>query len=50
MAAKAVRERYGCRSGLSGKGLAGRSDNIRSAVAYAESYLLIEKYLYDFKV
>ena len=36
--AKAARERDGCRSGRVGIRLAGSSDKIRSAVAFAESY------------
>ena len=36
--AKAARERYGCRSRRGGARLAGSSENIRPAVAFAESY------------
>ena len=37
-AAEAARERDGCRSGRCGGRLAGSSDKILSAVAFAESY------------
>ena len=37
-AAKVTRERYGCRSRCGGAHLAGSSENIRPAVAFAESY------------
>ena len=36
--ARAARERYGCRSERRGGRLAGSSDKILSAVAFAESY------------
>ena len=36
--AKVTRERYGCRSRCGGAHLAGSSDKIRPAVAFAESY------------
>ena len=36
--AKAARERYGCRSRRGGARLAGSSEKIRPAVAFAESY------------